>query len=108
MFRNLLWLYIYRQDIPLALTWTEIIVSCVIALIFIALYWVFKRLIFFTINDNITNATIGAWLLSLAFSSAWLIASLNVFGFWSAIAALSLFSFLFIVNLIYLFVTRNK
>lgn len=108
MLRNLLWAYIYGGEISGTLILKEIIVAIVVAVFFLVLYFGFKRIIFYGINDNITAAKYGALVMSITLALTWLIASLNLLGFWSSVVAVTLLTFSLIFNLVYLVVTRNK
>ncbi len=108
MLRTMLWTYLYGGEVYTSLILKEIIVSAVIALLLLCLYWVFKRIIFYGINDDFNHAKYGALVLSVSLALTWLIASLNLLGFWSSIIALALLGFSFMVDMIYLMVTRNR
>lgn len=106
MLRDLLWIYLYRGEYSEALAWKEIIVALIVALGLLALYWLLIRVFFYTINDNIHNAKIGAGLLAVVLSLSWLIAALDLLGFWSTILGLCLLGLGVIGCLIYLIATR--
>ena len=108
MLRALLWDYIYGDVPPDTLVIREVVISIAIALFFLILYFGFKRIIFYTINDNSTVASYGALILSVSLALPWLLSSLDLLGFWSSIIALVLFAFSFLSNLVYLLVTRIK
>jgi hypothetical protein len=105
--RDLIWQYFYGGELPPQnLISKEIMVSIVIAILFLGLYWIFKLIIFHGINDDIRKARTGAITLSVALSAAWLIASLDLLGLWASVIALVLFVFALFVDLVYLVVTR--
>jgi hypothetical protein len=108
MLRHYLWSEIYKAKVPATIFWQEIIVSTIVAVLLLALYWALKRAIFFGINDNIKYARMGALILSLSLSLAWILASLNLMGFWSSVIAIGLLSLSFIFTLVFLLVTRNQ
>jgi hypothetical protein len=108
MLRALLWSYIYGDIPPETLMTKEIIISIVIGLFFLILYFGFKRIIFYTINPNITDAKYGAMILSLSFALPWLVGSLDLLGYFSSIIALVIMALGCVIDLIYLFVTRSK
>jgi len=108
MVRNLLWTYVFSGEVSDTLVGKEIIVAIAVAAFFILLYWGFKRMIFYGINDNISVAKYGALVLSISLALTWLIASLNLLGFWSSIIAVVLLAISLMFNLIYLLVTRNR
>jgi len=107
MFRNLLWAYIYGGEISETPVAKEIIVALVIAGFFMVLYWGFKRIIFYGINDNVSIAKYGAFVLSISLALTWIIASLNLLGFWSSIIAVVILAFSLIFDLVFLLVTRK-
>jgi hypothetical protein len=108
MLRHYLWSEVYKGKVPVTLFWQEIIVSLIIAALLLALYWALKRAIFFGINDNIKYARMGALILSLSLSLAWVVASLNLMGFWSSVIGVALLSLSFIFTMVFLLVTRNQ
>ena len=108
MIRALLWNYIYGDVPPETLMVKEIIVSIVIGVFFLLMYFGFKRIIFYTINPIITNARYGAVILSMSLALPWLLGSLDLLGFFSSIIALIIMVFGFIFNIIYLIATRAK
>jgi hypothetical protein len=108
MLRHYLWSEVYKGKVPATLFWQEIIVTTIIAALLLSLYWALKRAIFFGINDNIKYARMGALILALSLSLAWAIASLNLLGFWSAVIAVGLLAFSFILVMVFLLVTRSK
>lgn len=108
MLRHYLWSEVYKGKVPATLFWQEIIVTTIIAALLLALYWALKRAIFFGINDNIKYARMGALILSLSLSLAWVLASLNLLGFWSSVIAMALLSLAFIFTMVFLLITRNQ
>jgi hypothetical protein len=105
--RDLLWVYLFGKEPPIALAGKEILTSFLIALFLIALYWVFQKIIFFGINDDARHSRAGAWVFAGSLSLGWLVASLDLLGLWSSIAALVLVAFAIFADLVYLLVTRS-
>ena len=66
--RELLWQYLYGGEAPGALGNKEIFIALAIALLLLALYWVFQKIIFYGINESARHSRTGArvrvWQLS--------------------------------------------
>lgn len=108
MLRDLLWIYLYRGEYSETLVWKEIVVALVIALLLLSLYWVMVRIFFYGINDNIHHAKAGAAVMAGTLAVSWLLAALDLFGFWSSILGLCLLALGVICSLTYLILTRTS
>ncbi|MEO5360849.1 MAG: hypothetical protein H7843_10455 [Nitrospirota bacterium] len=108
MLRHLLWSWLYGKIVPTTLTGKEIIISVLVSIVLLALYFVFKRMFFYTINDNIHNARYGAAILAVALSLSWLIASLELFGFRSTVVAVALLLLALLIDIVYLYLTKDR
>lgn len=106
--RDLLWRFVYGSEMPDLLTWREILISLGIFVILLALYWPFRKIIFYTINHDARRSRMGAGLLATSLSLCWLITSLDLLGYFSVMISLVLASFLTLVDGIFLVVTRGK
>ncbi|MEM4217191.1 MAG: hypothetical protein QXZ09_04145 [Candidatus Methanomethylicaceae archaeon] len=106
--RDLLWQYFYGAEAPQNLTGKEIVVSLIITVFLLALYWVFQKIIFYGINDNARYSRAGAKVLSISLAAGWLTASLNLLGLWTSLIVLVLVFLAIMVDLIFLLVTRGK
>lgn len=89
-------------------TTTEYVIAAVGALFFSLLYFGFKRIIFYSINDSVENAKYGALILSASLAISWVIASLDLLGPFSSIIALVVVALSLVFDLVYLVVTRKK
>jgi hypothetical protein len=105
--RDLLWSNIYGSEPPESLQPKEIAVAVGIALLLLALYWVFQKIIFYGINDNARTSRTGAQVLTVAISVAWLLSSLDLLGMYTMLIVIVMVSLVIVIDLIYLFVTRR-
>ncbi|MBF0316951.1 MAG: hypothetical protein HQL04_02165 [Nitrospirae bacterium] len=108
MFRTFLWEVVVETSPPLILTTNEYIIAVAFCVFFGLLYFGFTRLIYHLINPHIEHAKYGAVFLSASLMLAWVIASLDLLGFYSTIIALIILVLALIFDMVYLIVTRPR
>ncbi|MBV6341511.1 hypothetical protein [Candidatus Magnetobacterium casense] len=108
MFRTFLWETIVEVSPPLILTTNEYLIAVIVCVFFGLLYFGFTRIIYYLINPQIEHAKYGAIFLSASLMLFWVIASLDLLGFYSTIIALVILVLALIFDMVYLIVTRPK
>lgn len=95
-----------QRDVSPNFSTREIVLSVVIAVLLLASYWIFQKMIFYGINDNARVSRAGARTVAIALSTAWLFAYYGWLGAYSGIAMLVFSVLTVIVVLIYLLVVK--
>ncbi len=107
--RDLLWQFVYGGVAPTTVVGKEIAVSVVIALLLLSFYWVFQKIIFRGgINKSPRHSRTGARVLAVALATGWLLASLDLLGWWATMAAFVGVSLTFVADLAFLLATRPR
>lgn len=106
--RDLLWQYMYGGEVPTALSWMEIGIAAAIALLLLALYWVFQKIIFYGISDNARHARTGARVFAVTLAVGWILASLDLLGLWTSLVSFIMVTLVLAVDVTFLLVTRDR
>lgn len=112
-FREYLWENIYARDrgtaaIPDDLTTGEIAISVVLALVCVSVLWLAFRRLFFLASEHARAGRMAALIFAVGMATAWVVGSLDIFGFYGFQSMLALVLLTMLATAVYLTVARGS